>query len=436
MKTIGTLFTGFGGVDLGAHAAGFTSAWGIEYDADIAAVAQANGLPVTVADILECDPFDFEPVDVLHASPPCPNFSVAKAGAEETEHDIAMGRKVAEFVDVLRPSLFTLENVYGYRKAQSFRHIVKRLRRLDYHVKWWHLNSADYGVPQTRKRLILVAALDFTPQRPPATHQEPGKHEGQLALFGDKLPPWVGWYEAIEDLIPSLPDSEFAPWQLERLPDELRTMLLSQGISRNHHNEDYGIATNRREDEAAFTITSNQNMQTVRAFVMWSNGNMDSWGRHHVEEAEPALTVSPQTNGRARAFVVDQTNHRGENGKSTIRDKDNPLWTVPATYSTKHPPPRAFVVASNSNADSWGDNYREGETPQFTVTERDNGRSRAAVAGRVVQMTPRALARFQSFPDNYELPDSKTLACRGIGNACPPLLMQRIYERLLVGSGA
>jgi site-specific DNA-cytosine methylase len=48
-----------------------------------------------------------------------------------------------------------------------------------------------------------------------------------------------------------------------------------------------------------------------------------------------------------------------------------------------------------------------------------------SVSRRVVQMTPRCLARFQSFPDWYELPDSKSLACRIIGNAVPPLLMKK-----------
>jgi DNA (cytosine-5)-methyltransferase 1 len=43
-------------------------------------------------------------------------------------------------------------------------------------------------------------------------------------------------------------------------------------------------------------------------------------------------------------------------------------------------------------------------------------------------MTPRALARFQSFPDWYELPERASLACRIIGNAVPPLLMQRVME--------
>ena len=49
--------------------------------------------------------------------------------------------------------------------------------------------------------------------------------------------------------------------------------------------------------------------------------------------------------------------------------------------------------------------------------------------GRVVKMTPRALARFQSFPDEYILPESSALACKGIGNAVPPLMMEKIYRQ-------
>jgi site-specific DNA-cytosine methylase len=46
-------------------------------------------------------------------------------------------------------------------------------------------------------------------------------------------------------------------------------------------------------------------------------------------------------------------------------------------------------------------------------------------------MTPRALARFQSVPDSYELPTKRALAAKVIGNMVPPLLMQRIAEGML-----
>jgi site-specific DNA-cytosine methylase len=49
-------------------------------------------------------------------------------------------------------------------------------------------------------------------------------------------------------------------------------------------------------------------------------------------------------------------------------------------------------------------------------------------SGRVVSMTPRALARFQSFTDDFILPGRAALACKGIGNALPPLLAERFVE--------
>ena len=50
-------------------------------------------------------------------------------------------------------------------------------------------------------------------------------------------------------------------------------------------------------------------------------------------------------------------------------------------------------------------------------------------SGRVVQLSVRALARIQSIPDSYKLPDKKTLACYVVGNAMPPLMYQKIIAQ-------
>lgn len=339
MVTGATLFTGGGGVDIGMRSAGIEVVYGCEYDDDIAAVAQANGVPVTVGDVLDINPHDLPLFDVLHASPPCPNFSVAKRDRGETAHDLALARKIADIVLLTSPDVFTLENVPAYRDSQSFQHIVRRLAARGYMLQWSLINAADFGVPQTRRRLWLRAVRDRLLSPLPAPV------------------PWVGWYAAIEDLLPTLPESQFAPWQMARLPEHLRTLLLP---ATGHSNqEDGGLP------------------------------------RH---AGEPAQTIRAQRQGLARAFIVDDQNN-----------------------------------GSPSASGGRGLTIRNSQEPTFTVSATQTRRSiRAMVTGRVVAMTPRALARFQSFPDWYALPPSNQLACRIIGNAVPPLLYQRVIKGMVL----
>ena len=338
MTTGATLFTGFGGVDIGMHAAGVEVVYGLEYQDDIAAVARANGFPVTVADILDVDPASVPCVDVLHASPPCPNFSVAKQGRAETPHDLALAQRLADIVTTTRPAIFTLENVMAYVHSQSFHIIVTALSRAGYMLRWQNVNAADMGVPQKRRRLWLRAVRDDLLPELPAPD------------------PWRGWYDAIVDLIPGLPESEFAPWQLSAMREPYCSLLVGAGGYDS-------IAVHRRKERPAFTVTANHNQATqIKAFIV-----------------DDQNTGDPDANGE-----------RG----LTIRDNDAPMFTVSATQTKRSI--RAWLSQ-----------------------------------GRVVAMTPRCLARFQSFPDWYALPENNTLACRGIGNAVPPLLYEKMLRQMI-----
>lgn len=358
--TLGTLFSGFGGVEIGAMAADMTPIWAVEYDADIAAVYRQNvGDHMRVGDVLDMNPDDFETPDILHASTQCTEFSQAKAGAVETKNDISLARKVADFVTELLPPFFTLENVYMYRQSRSWRIIAQALLTHGYQFNYWHVNMADYGVPQTRRRMIVIARRDgIRPQLPPQTHAE----NPQPSLFGG-LQRRVSWYEAIADLIPGLPDSEFAPWQIERLPNELMTFLMAGGGN-----------TNKAEAHP---------------------------GRGCRSSDSPTHTITPVTSGGGslpRAFIVNgqQTEtlvmKGGDSGNAIPYRTDAPFFTVTAGMGDRIPI-RAFTDS-----------------------------------GRVAQLSLRCLARLQTFPDWYELPEMRETAARGIGNAVPPLFYQRLAE--------
>lgn len=368
--TYGDICCGGGGAALGAVAAGFEHAWGIEKHGPTAEVARANlGGHVLEADVLAVDPRRLEPVDALHASPPCPNFSSAKVGGVETTKDVALARKVAEFIAVLEPRVFTLENVPMYRHSMSWRLIEAELFRCGYWVHLTILNAANLGVPQTRRRMIVRAVRHGLVPELPAVE------------------PWRGWYDAIEDLIPDLPESQLASWQLKRLPSFVATMLVSGGGS--HYNaEEKRVATFRAD--------------------------------------QPAMTVLPGTGGRARGFLVHPTDMR----TMPVRLGTEPALTVVGSNTGMS---RAFLVDGANASHATGEpTVRRLAEPAFTITAGGNRVNHRALLerGRIVKMTPRALARFQTFPDSYRLPDKLDLACRVVGNAVPPLLARRIYEGL------
>lgn len=391
MVTYGDWFSGGGGMTIGAAAAGACIVFGAEYDEQVADVYRANvGEHVIVGDVLDI-PMDMFPyVDIFHASPPCPNFSTAKLGAKETEADIALGNRVAEYIRERRPRIFTLENVYKYRNSESFSRIISALHDHGYTTGMWHVNMADYGVSQTRMRLIVVALRDgLLPSLPPPTHSETVSSLGGLELWGvAPKKKWVSWYESIEDLIPFLPDSQFAPWQLNRLPDEFRTLLLSGMDMRSTGRGMRG----RDSSEPATTVTASDFRRPSTIPSAFICNDADSRNPFRGSD-EPASTVVTHDTGgtMSRAFITDRLN--GGN-KTPNRFDDEPAATV-VCHSPRHQPPNGFV------------------------------------GGRVVQMTTRCLARFQSFPDWYKLPDNNKAGSRVVGNAVPPLFAQKFYRHLI-----
>jgi len=385
VNTFASLFTGFGGADLGATAAGFAPLWGVEFDPAIAAVAAQNGAHVLVDDVRGVNYAALQSPDLLHASPVCKNASIAKQNGGEAAEDIETAEAVICAVRARKPRAFTLENVRGYREFQSFKNILAALRGEGYAVAVDVLNSADYGVPQTRERLFVIARRDGKrPQFPAHTH---APAEEISPLFDDRKP-HVGWLAAIADLVDDLPDTEFAPWQLERMPAHLRDSAYfgAGGFD--------GSVVQSAKSSPAFTVTANANQSS-----------------------------------QLRAFIVDGQPQFGSDNTS-VRMCDEPSQTIAATQTKR--PLRAFLATTEQVIREW--TVRDGDQPAMTVKatamHRPITSPKAGVNGRIVKLSPRCLARFQSFPDTYILPEKPSLAVRGIGNAVPPLMYQRIAETL------
>ncbi|MFA7543222.1 MAG: DNA cytosine methyltransferase [Candidatus Cloacimonadaceae bacterium] len=195
---IASLFSGAGGLDLGFKQAGFKVIWANEFDKSIWDTFRHN-FPNTMLNtnsIVDIASDEIPDVQGIIGGPPCQSWS--EAGAERGIND-SRGQLFYEYIRVLndkRPLFFLAENVSGIllpRHRAAFHAIVDSFRNIGYDVKWALLNAVDYGVPQDRKRVIIIG------------------FRSDLAVYYKYPPPLLytkNLDEAIGDMPPPLPALE------------------------------------------------------------------------------------------------------------------------------------------------------------------------------------------------------------------------------------
>ncbi len=135
--------------------------------------------------------------DIVLGGPPCQGFSLLNK-KREGDARRALWEPYMEIVKASGASLFVMENVQGLLKSQEFSDILTEADKQGFHVKYQLLNTADYGVPQTRKRAIVfgvkkqLSEILNTVFPPTPTHNSPTQ--------GFLLPHWVTVKAAIDDL--------------------------------------------------------------------------------------------------------------------------------------------------------------------------------------------------------------------------------------------
>lgn len=167
------LFAGVGGMSLGFEQAGFEVVMANEYDASIAASYQHNLLDTNmiVGDITELDLQKTfgelqGKVDVVIGGPPCQGFS--QKGQRKTIHDPRnfLFKYFVEVVKLVQPPYFVMENVPNILTAENGyfkREIISFFDSLGYQVTADVLNAADYGVPQNRRRAVIIGKRGNSP---------------------------------------------------------------------------------------------------------------------------------------------------------------------------------------------------------------------------------------------------------------------------------
>lgn len=232
MLTLVDLFAGCGGMTRGFEDSGaFRSVFAVEFDRDAATTYAAN-----FGDHVACGPIEdvaaFPAADVVIGGPPCQGFSPLNRAAVGFERR-GLWREYLRALAAIEPRAFVMENVPELLRSAEFAEFQRRAEGLGFEVESTILNAADFGVPQRRRRAIVIGVRAGVIPWPAPTHANPmtlvahratkgmgldlnpASLVAQRATKDNRLAPWATFREAV-DGIPLQPDGK--RWHRARNP--------------------------------------------------------------------------------------------------------------------------------------------------------------------------------------------------------------------------
>ncbi|MDP9145236.1 MAG: DNA cytosine methyltransferase [Actinomycetota bacterium] len=442
-------FAGPGGWEEGQRLAGFTGqSVGFELCPVACATGQAAGHQRVRADVAQVPLKHLAgKVAGVVLSPPCPSFSTAGSGAGKDDvpnvlrliADFAASRTPGDYewadersaltaqpmrwVVECRPRWVALEQVPPV--LPIWRYIAECLRKLGYRVWCGVLSAEEFGVPQTRKRAILVASLDGPVGPPTPTHQAyiSGRDlQAEPDLFGDPLPPPVSMAEALgwgADELIGFPRRADTPSNGVE-GDDSRIIELG-GV-------DYRARDLRPAPAPALTEKSRswQRWRTEEVVMLTAARTKLADGTLPRPAPAPAPTIA-----FGHASMVWALRN-GTQDNACTRPLDEPAgtifyggrgnavdWVAERPATTVQGDPRIWPPGHKVNA---GDRARHAD-----ADERYGDRA----GSESIRVTVQEAAVLQSFPPGYPWQGTKTQQFQQVGNAMPVLLAAAVLRQFV-----
>ena len=165
--TFGDAFCGAGGASRGAKAAGLRVDWGFDFD-PAAITSYSKNFYRTRCEAIAAHDFaatikeDFR-VDILHLSPPCQTFSPYHVHiGQNDELNSATFFAIEELLRKIKPRIVTLEETFGLSRLEKhkdwFKAMIQIFTKLGFSIRWKVFNLCDFGLPQPRMRLFVLAS--------------------------------------------------------------------------------------------------------------------------------------------------------------------------------------------------------------------------------------------------------------------------------------
>jgi DNA-cytosine methyltransferase len=357
-------------------------------------------------------------LDCLIGGPPCQGFSQMRRSEERKDDEIVSFKgynrldqdprndlvlRFLEIANALRPKFIVIENVpqmkshaHNGKRGGLLGSVTELLHEMDYDARVEVVNAADYGVPQLRERLVILASRLSSVSLPAPTHANPET----AGLFPKGLPAWVTVAEAIADLPTpaagpedTLGGARLALYRQDSVSEYAKLMRNSAAFPYNHLTRRY----------------SGDIIETIKE--MAQGETWDAASLRKQTEYEP-LIKGLVDGGATRAAALQKLVASGAVNKKFYNKY---YWSAYTRLAWERP---ALTITANANFLGSG---------RFTHPEEHRG------------ITMREAARLQSFDDNFKFITSATddeetsnigTGLDMIGEAVPPLLAEKIAVRI------
>jgi DNA (cytosine-5)-methyltransferase 1 len=183
-------FAGCGGLSKGLQKAGFNIRAAVEIDAAAAKTYRKNFPQTNLIERDICEVTadelrklcDGEKISLLAGCAPCQGFCSLTVKNKRRDPRNKLVLQMATLIRKLKPTVVMMENVPGLEKRgkRIFKKFLAQLRAAGYWPRWQVIQMADYGVPQSRRRLVLFAGRGFAISFPEATHAKNPEPESKL----------------------------------------------------------------------------------------------------------------------------------------------------------------------------------------------------------------------------------------------------------------
>jgi DNA (cytosine-5)-methyltransferase 1 len=314
------LFAGFGGMTRGfVDTDRFIPMFAVECDQDAAATYAANFGDHVFADLIERVDV-FPKADVVIGGPPCQGFSPLNMLG------VGLERRTLwrEYLRALResdPSVFVMENVPELLRSGEYVAFKASTEELGFRVEGRVLNAADFGVPQTRRRAIVIGSRLGEPIWPAQTHWAPDR----VALGGE---PWrtFGW--AVTNPVPLPAQPTGARWHRPRNP---RLVSLER------------YRTIPGEGEGRFDLAERRPDITPACWLRKKTGSTDVFGRLWWDR--PAFTIRTEFYKPEKGRYLHPREHR----PLTVREAAR-CQTLPDDFVLPEDQPMTSIAKQVGNA--------------------------------------------------------------------------------------